>query len=277
MQTKATKTNIFSELHISYSQIFTYLSCSLKYKLKYVLRHPPERIGLALPFGKALHKSLERYYRSYAQGQMEKLDTLKTLFCEVLTCQLSDKKDLVVFGKTMPDADSAIAMGNAMLKTFYESIDLTGWKICGVELPLSAKLYTDTGQITEFKIIGVIDLLLEDPAGQLVVVDHKTAARAKSQTEVDSDLQMSTYSYLLAANRYVFPTGPVKGRFDVLRKLKTPKLEHYYTQRTADDRKRLAKIAGGVLAGIEAGVFIPNRSWLCGDCEYANACTDWHR
>jgi len=90
-------------------------------------------------------------------------------------------------------------------------------------------------------------------------------------------LQMTAYSYLLAANRFVFPTAPVKGRFDVLRKLKTPKLEHYHTQRTAEDRKRLAKIAVGVLSGIEAGVYIPNRSWMCGDCEYARACADWHR
>ena len=144
-------------------------------------------------------------------------------------------------------------------------------------MPLSAQLYTDTGEATELKMVGFIDLLLEDPNGQLVVVDHKTAARAKSQAEVDSDLQMTAYSYLLAANRFVFPTAPVKGRFDVLRKLKTPKLEYYHTQRTAEDRRRLAKIASGVLSGIEAGVYIPNRSWMCGDCEHAKACADWHR
>jgi putative RecB family exonuclease len=218
MQSKA-QNDIFSELHISYSQVFTYLSCSLKYQLKYVLRHPPERVGLALPFGKALHKSLERYYLSYAQGQIEELGTLKTLFGEVLASHLENMKDLVVFSKTMPNADSAIEMGYAMLKAFCESIDLTGWKIIGVELPLSAQLYTDTGQILEFKLIGFIDLLLADPTDQLVVVDHKTVARAKSQADVDADPQMSTYSYLLAANHYVFPTAPVKGR-----KLEKPKM-----------------------------------------------------
>jgi hypothetical protein len=30
-------------LHISYSQIFTYLSCSLKYRFRYVLRRAPEK------------------------------------------------------------------------------------------------------------------------------------------------------------------------------------------------------------------------------------------
>jgi putative RecB family exonuclease len=269
------KTDILSQLHISYSQIFTYLCCSLKYQFKYVLGRPAERISLSLPFGAALHKSLERYYRSYAQGHIEELGLLQELFCEVFSQQLSDKKALIVFGKTIPDADSAIVMGKAMIEAFYASIDLSLWRVIDVELPLSAQLYTDAGQTTEFKLVGFIDLLLEDPDGNLVVVDHKTAARAKSQADVDSDLQMTTYSYLLAANRYVFPTAPVRGRFDVLRKLKAPKLEHYYTQRCADDRKRLAKIAGGVLQGIEAAVFVPTRGWMCSDCEYVAACQAW--
>jgi putative RecB family exonuclease len=269
--------NILSQLHISYSQIFTYLSCSLKYQFRYVLCRPQEKMGLALAFGSALHKALERYYRSHANGQTETLTTLQELFCEVLTGQLTDKKEIVVYSKTIPDADSAIEMGRAMLKIFHESIDLAGYRIVDVELPLSAKLYTDAGSPTQINLVGYIDLLLEDPNGELLVVDHKTAARSKTQADVDADLQMTTYSYLLAANRYVFPTAAVKGRFDVLRKLKTPKLEHYHTQRCPDDRKRLAKIATQVLAGIEARVFIPNRSWLCLDCEYARACSNWHK
>jgi putative RecB family exonuclease len=271
------RNKITSELHISHSQIFTYLACSLKYQFRYVLCKPAERIGLSLPFGSAIHKTLERYYRAYFQGRIESLDVLQDLFAEVLTQQLSENKGLVVFNKTIPDADSAITMGKEMIRAFHESIHLAGWTVKGIELPLSAQLYTDTGEATEFKLIGFIDLLLEDPGGELVVVDHKTAARSKSQAEVDSDMQMTAYSYLLAANKYVFPTAPVKGRFDVLRKLKTPKLEHFHTVRTAADRKRLAKIATGVLAGIEAKVFLPSKGWMCGDCEFAMACKNWHR
>jgi putative RecB family exonuclease len=269
------KNKILSQLHISFSQIFTYMSCSLKYRFRYVLGKPPERIGVSLAFGLALHRALERYYRVFAKGQIEKLSILHELFEEVLSLELAENKNLIVFGKTTPDADSAIIMGRAMIEAFYASIDLSQWRVIDVELPLSAQLYTDAGQPTEFKLVGFIDLLLENPSSEIVVVDHKTAARAKSQADVDADLQMTTYAYLLAANRYVFPTTPVKGRFDVLRKLKTPKLEHYHTVRTADDRKRLAKITAGVLRGIEAGVFVPNHSWMCSDCEYADACKTW--
>lgn len=166
-------------------------------------------------------------------------------------------------------------MGMAMLEAFHGSIDLDGYEVVDVELPLAATLYTDAGEPTDFKLVGVIDLLLMDKNQELLVVDHKTAARAKSQSVVDEDLQFTSYAYLLGANRYTFPTALVKCRMDVLRKLKAPKLEHYYTTRTAEDRKRFAKIAVAILDAIENKVFLPNRSWLCSDCQFTSACASW--
>jgi hypothetical protein len=113
-------------------------------------------------------------------------------------------------------------MGKSMLTAFYESIDLSGYAVVDVELPLTARLYTDDGLPTEFMLVGIIDLLLMDENSEAVVVDNKTAAQPMSQTSADENLQMSAYAYLLAANKYVFPTAPVKCRFDVLRKLKSP-------------------------------------------------------
>jgi putative RecB family exonuclease len=86
---------------------------------------------------------------------------------------------------------------------------------------------------------------------------------------------MTAYSYLLASNKYVFPTAPVKCRFDLLRKLQTPKLEHVYTSRTAPDRKRFAKISNAVLAAIDAKIHMPQPSWMCSDCAYSEACKGW--
>ena len=68
-----------------------------------------------------------------------------------------------------------------------------------VEAPLAATLYTEDGEATEYKLIGIVDLILMDDAGAIVVVDNKTAAKAKSQSAVDDDLQFSAYAYLAAA------------------------------------------------------------------------------
>ena len=264
------------ELHISYSQVFTYLGCSLKYQFMYVEARPPEHTNIALSFGGALHVAIERYYRTLKdKNYLEPLSVLEELFQDCISMELDHTEIPVLYKKETPDRESTIKMGKALLKAFYESIDLSGMEIVAVELPLSARLYTDTGEATELKLIGVIDLVLRNLEAELIAVDHKSAAKPYAQSTVDSNLQFSAYSYLLASNKYVFPTAPVNCRMDVLRKLKTPKLEHYHTVRTAAHRKRFAKIANAVLSGIENHIFIPNHSWLCADCQYAKACEAW--
>ena len=263
-------------LHISYSQIFTYLGCSLKYKFQYVENRRFERISSNLFFGSAIHIALERFYRTWKEkGTPETLMNITELFCDSINTDLDNNDLPVLFKREAPDRDDLIQMGMAMLEAFYENIDLNGYQIVDVELPLAATLYTDTGVPTDFKLVGVIDLLLMDKNQELLVVDHKTAAQTKSQDAVDDDLQFASYAYVLSSNRYTFPTAPVKCRMDVLRKLKKPKLEHYHTIRTAQDRKRFAKIANAVLMGIDNKVFVPNRSWLCSDCQFTSACSNW--
>jgi len=264
------------QLHISHSQIFCYLACSLKYQFQYVEQRQKERISLALPFGKAIHLALERYYRSLMDDRtIVSLDLMETLFEESLTLELDNSEIPVMFKAEASDTASAIQMGKGLLKTFYDNIDLAGMEIVDVELPLSAPLYTDTGEKTDITLVGFIDLLMRDAEGNLLVVDNKTSKQKKSQDAVDDDLQMTAYSYLLAANGYVFPRAEVNCRFDVLRKLKTPKLEQYFTTRKAENRRRFARIANAVLAGIEQRIFIPVKGWLCSDCSYADACSKW--
>jgi putative RecB family exonuclease len=264
------------ELHVSHSQIFTYLNCSLKYRFMYVEARPQERVSIALPFGTAIHGSLERYYRTIKEkGAREPLSVLQELFEHSINLELDKEEVPIVFKKETPDRDAVIDMGNAMLEAFHESVNLTGFEILEIERPLSARLYTDEGQPTDLKLIGVLDLVLKDEAGRIIAVDNKTASKPYAQATVDDDNQLTCYAYLLAANRYVFPTAEVHCRFDVLRKLKTPKLEFYHTVRTADQRRRFAKLASAVLAGIENKTFIPQPSWMCADCPYQGACKTW--
>ena len=277
MNKKTALQEFANELHISHSQIFTYLNCSLKYFFQYVKHRPPERISINLPFGSAIHSAIEMYYRALKnRNQLEPLEALWERFEDCLDIDLSCTTDIpVIYKKDLPDKSGAVAMGKAMLEAFYETIDLSGLEIVDVELPLSATLYTDEGQGTDFKLIGVIDLLLMDENHELIVVDNKTAAKPMAQSTADDDNQMTAYSYLLASNKYVFPTAPLKCRFDLLRKLQSPKVEQVYTSRTAADRKRFARISNAVLAAIDAQIFLPQPSWMCSDCAYSRACQAW--
>ena len=264
------------ELHVSHSQIFTYLNCSLKYRFMYVEARPPERVSIALPFGKSIHASLERQYCVMKEKQRwEPLGVLLNYFEHHINLELDQTDIPIVFKKETPDRDAVIDMGIAMLEAFHEGVDLNGFEILEIERPLSARLYTEDGKPTDLKLIGVLDLVLKDEAGRIIAVDNKTASKPYAQATVDDDNQLTCYAYLLAANRYVFPTAEVHCRLDVLRKLKTPKLEFYSTVRTADQRRRFAKLASAVLAGIENKTFIPQPSWMCSDCQFQDACRSW--
>jgi putative RecB family exonuclease len=236
-----------AELHISHSQIFTYLNCSLKYYFSYVEGRMPEHRPAAMLFGSAIHAAIARYYKGVQKkGKPEPLSLHQDLFHD----------------------------GQLLVKIFYESAQ--PMEVVGVEEPYSSILFDEEGNPTDFKLIGIVDCIQRDKDGNLIIIDNKTANRAYSQDKIEQDLQMTVYSYLAAASRLVPTKSKTLHRFDVLVKLKKePRLDLYHTTRTAADRKRLAKTISRVLKGIEVGVFFPNPGWMCQDCMHANACKNW--
>ena len=265
-----------SELHISYSQIFTYLACSLKYQFQYVEQRPHERVSIALMFGSAIHSAIERYYRSLKEnGVPDLLWQIQDFFQDHLNADLNSRDIPILYKKETPDRESTIQMGKGLLKAFYEGIDLIGFTIAGIELPLTARLFNEDGQPVDMTVTGIIDLLLKDAQGNIIAVDNKTAKQPYAQATVDEDLQLTSYAYLLASNKFVFPTADVYCRFDVMRKLKSPKFQQHYTIRTAAQRRRFAKLTNAILAGIDARLFFPNKNWMCSDCQFAKACEAW--
>ena len=264
------------QLHISHSQLFTFLNCSLKYFFAYVQNVPGKHSSINLHFGKAIHAAIEAFYLSLKEtGNKPSFAEVESVFMKKLYQSMESVEAPILFKKNMPDIASSIYLGKTMMAAFHEQTSVDGFTVEAVELPLSATLHNHNGEPLDIQLVGIIDLLLRDKSGNWLVVDHKTSSQAKSQAAIDDDLQATAYSYLLAANRYVFPRAEVRARFDVLRKLKTPKLELYHTTRGPDSRKRFAKLSAAVLAGIDNRVFLPCRGWLCADCEYIENCQNW--
>jgi len=48
--------------HLSYSQINTYLTCSLKYKFHYLDQIEPPFVSSALVFGSCIHEAVGAFY-----------------------------------------------------------------------------------------------------------------------------------------------------------------------------------------------------------------------
>ncbi len=123
-------------------------------------------------------------------------------------------------------------------------------------------------------LIGIFDLVLEDPAGVITIVDHKTASKAYILNEVNQNLQMSVYH--LAARANGRGDREVLLRLDCLIKTKVPKFEQYYAVRSEWEKRRPVRKILAVWDGIEKGVFVPqDNSWKCKGCGYQTACREW--
>lgn len=267
-----------NHLHISHSQVWAYLNCSLRYWFQYVKGLPKERTSIALIFGGAIHKVLERYYLDIMRDNgPTSLTTLQDIFTDNITQGTDNAKVPILYKKDTPDKDQAIAQGQLMLEKVYPDLQPSpGMVVAGVEMPLAAPVRDPDGNDMDMVLTGILDLVLMQTSTLTpIVVDFKTAKLAKSRAAADEDIQLSMYAYLMDRAGYADLSEPLPCRFQVLRKLKTPKLETVTTLRTQGHMPRLEKLMYAVLTGIEHQVFIPCKSWLCSDCAYADACRDW--
>lgn len=261
-------------LHLSFSQLNTYLTCSQRYYFRYVAGLPPETVASALLLGSSLHSTLARFYDRLRAGQAEDAAALMAFFRDDLARRLATASAPVQYSADAPTAHELMEQGQQLLTTFLNdaSPGLAGLEIVSVELPLSVTLVDQQGLPMDIQLVGVIDLLLKDTQGNLVAVDHKTSKTAFNQAGVDRDLQFSAYAVLLAGNGYLSPEAELTCRFDVIRKLKAPKLERLMTRRTPEDQTRFRSLAHRVLQAIDREVYLPGPGWQCAACPYAEAC-----
>ncbi len=264
------------QLHLSYSQINTYLSCSLRYFLQYVKGFAPEHTSSALILGSAIHASLARFYDGIKdKGKTESPDSLLEFYRDSMSTELASPRAPVMFGTDATNADELLALGERLLRAYLANPGFAGMQVVATELPLSMPLVTPNGLVTDFALVGAVDLLLRDQLGRLLAIDHKTARNALTQESIDHDLQLSAYTVLLQHNGYVEPGQMLHCCYNVIRKLKTPKIEKHLTSRTTADTQRFSRIANAVLSGIEAEVFLPCTGWQCSGCAYQERCRGW--
>ncbi|MDP2661580.1 MAG: PD-(D/E)XK nuclease family protein [Dehalococcoidia bacterium] len=238
--------------HLSYSQISLYLECPLRYKLVYLEGLQGDGVPAALVFGRAIHTALAGFYRNVMDREPFELAGFLQAFADAWEGEVEGKEVIYREGE---DFVTLLELGRTMLRAFARSA--TPQTIIGVELPFEFRLeHPFTGKDSSIPIRGVIDLVEEDEAGTLWVVDHKTAARAYSQNQVAGDLQLLIYA---AAVRQldVVEGRDVLLRLDVLLKGKKPRMERYCTERTMEDVARLFEIVEGVWTAIEAEAFYP--------------------
>ena len=117
-------------------------------------------------------------------------------------------------------------------------------------------------------IIGIMDLVEEDPSGSIMITDSKTSSRSYSEEEADRNFQLSIYHMAAKANGYGnkkislktgLPDENQEAKVHSAIPLQEPKLTN------SESIKKIKK----VWDAIQKGIFIPNDdSWRCKDCGY---------
>ena len=199
--------------HLSVSSINQYIECGLAYRFAKVDMAKPESNPEALVFGSTIHTCLADYYACLGQGIIMPVDELTSAF-ERRWLSVAQKPGQVSF-KEGSSAESLLEQGKSLLAVFHQEVPKEKCRVLGIERPFAFGL-----EGLPVPIIGVFDLVIEDEAGVVTIVDHKTCAKAYSDREIDDSFQLTVYHMAAKADGHA--NRDVLLRFDCLVKTKAP-------------------------------------------------------
>ena len=247
-------------LHVSVSQIKCFQFCGKKYEWRYVLGVKPEHQSANLVLGTAVHAALAVYYAAVKDGEvpLEKQvidaahQSLVATFAQELPVLLEE-------GETLADLQ---ATAEKLVRTFLAGVERPS-EVLAVEAPFYVDVVDpETGELLEEQLTGYLDAVVRF-GDEVTVLEHKTAARAWSQDQLDYDLQVSLYQAV---------TGAERVRLQVLTKTKVPKLLVHDVTRQERQQVEAVVIVCRVLQAIRAKAFWPSPGWACRECEFRRQC-----
>jgi len=261
---------------ISPTQLRTYDTCPLQYRMRYVERVPTTDSPASL-VGQAVHAALERNFLEKRRGGHD-LDMVEAaeIFDDVWDARLPPGS---ASGPSGDEFEQAYASGHAVLKLY-----LTEVAPSVIPHLVEHRFRFDIPGV-QVQLVGTVDLI--DRNG--VVIDHKTSWRAYPESYPDRDLQLQCYAIgygVFRAGTRIRPgnlPAPFfipQVRVDVLVREDPPFVQQLHGSYGRDDLEHFAARATEIVVGIEAARFdpfwrAPNRTEdpsVCRRCSYALLC-----
>ena len=262
------RTGLFD--YVSPSRLNTWLSCPLKFKIRYVdgIKEPTSP---NLFLGKQVHRGLEFFYRHRQDGQDVATAEISNHIVQTWDEAASDE------GMCFDSRDDEIALRSqavGLVQTYLDGRDSNEGFPIAVESPLECPLVDPgTGEDLGIALFGFVDLVLESPPG-VVIVDFKTSARSSAPLEISHEIQLSCYAY---AFRHVFGATEKELQIRSLVKTKTPKVDfHRYPARDGTHFRRLFAVIRAYLADLRSNRFVYRPGWTCSMCDFRKThCRSW--
>jgi hypothetical protein len=180
----------------SYTSIRSYEQCPAQFKRLYMDGETPEENAFA-QWGELMHSLLERYYRGVLG-----IDELDGTYC-------AEYNDIVTahfpFGDYRNLSEKYFDYGRDILTHFIDKF--ADYTVLDIENKFNIV-------IGAYKFTGRIDLILQDNANNIVIVDHKSKNGFKSRREVDEYArQLYLYSVYIKNTYNVFPSQLIFNMF----------------------------------------------------------------
>lgn len=238
---------------ISYSQLQTFQTCPLHYKLKYILNLPSPP-SPALSYGNSVHSTLRDFFLLLKQKNPVKESVIKELL----------QKNWINQGYTSKTHEQqTYTQAEALLVDFAKVTIQNPPDTIAVEQPFNFWL-------DKLKVGGRIDRIDKNADGKIEIIDYKTGRNVPTEKKAREDLQLSMYA--LAADEVkdgILGHDPK----DVLLTLNyVEEKKIITTTRTREDLEQAKEEIREIVRQIQTSDFSCSHSILCKTCEYQMLC-----
>lgn len=175
---------VYTPSYISYSQLQTFLTCPLHYKLKYILNIPTAP-SPALSYGVSVHSSLRDFFQMMQINEPLTADSMKELL----------KKNWINAGYASKiHEQQSYQQAEKMLTDF--AITSLGDRPNTIAIEIPFNFWLD-----KLKVGGRIDRIDQLPDGRIEIIDYKTGSNVPDEKKVKDDFQLSFYALAAAEVR----------------------------------------------------------------------------
>jgi len=263
---------------LSASQVDTFRSCSLKWHLRYREQAPPESRGAALVVGSVVDVAIKTGIHDLRSGEasIENLEALP-LFREAWDAELASSDVPIAWGKKGQDACRSVA--ERLVKTYFDAEDLEE-RVARIEaldvrfeLPV---IDPNAGiELPDLRIVGYLDALERNDAGELRALDWKTAASRSGYDETSLATHLQGTLYAWAMKQIHGDEASDEVAFHVGLKLEAAIWEDRLVTLGEGAQRRALLTVIHAHRGMQVGTAFPSPNLYCGSCSYLKRCRSW--
>jgi len=248
--------SLYVPTYISYSQLQTFQTCPLHYKLRYIMNIPTPPAA-ALSYGISVHSTLRDFMQKIKDGQKTESGDIIDLLETNWTADGYSSKTHEQKAKTQAEK---------MLKIFAEESLKEKPNTLALELPFNFWL-------GKLKVGGRIDRVDKLDDERIEIIDYKTGPNVPTEKKVKEDFQLSFYA--LAATEVRDQILSKKPEEIVLTLNYLEANQKFSTTRTKEELEDAKEKILSLVDEISKSEFKCSGGMFCKNCEYAMLCQSY--